>query len=241
MDDEWWRHALHASGDVTFIKPCNCTKAADSNGNVHCCCGVMVTENRPKGWTKPRLDQALANQTHALLPHTADTPTDKSLNNACVDATDIFLEPLGHNNPVLWRWMAGWMDVLRPRQQQDNPPLSSPSLAHAWTSLWGVTEIISGNLKEFTRQWCSPSHAWATQRPARGEVTQCGKNTDNTQATQQFRPLRFYTHIKNDITKVIKYLYLLQVERKYFLWEYKSDLSYTSRGSKSCLAWFGQF
>lgn len=122
MDDEWWRHALHASGDVTFIKPCNCTKAADSNGNVHCCCGVMVTENRPKGWTKPRLDQALANQTHALLPHTADTPTDKSLNNARVDATDIFLEPLGHNNPVLWRWMAGWMDVLRPRQQQDNPP-----------------------------------------------------------------------------------------------------------------------
>ena len=72
-----------------------------ADSNVHCCCGVMVTENRPKGWTKPRLGQALANQAHALLPHTADTSTDRSPNNARVDATDIFLEPLGHNNAAL--------------------------------------------------------------------------------------------------------------------------------------------
>lgn len=121
----------------------------------------MVRENRPKGWMKPKPNQncrPLQNTDTQLHCSTLIRPR----------------QPRDHQ-PVHEQWLC-WChryfpqavrntitlhcgDGCAPPQTTTRQPptlLSSLSLIHAWTSLWGVTEIMIGNLKEFTRQWCSP-------------------------------------------------------------------------------------
>ena len=147
----------------------------------------MVTENRPKGWTKPRLGQALANQAHALLPHTADTSTDRSPNNARVDATDIFLEPLGHNNAALWRWMAGgtdgwmdgWIDGCAPPQTTTGQPPNTPPVIPQPHSRLDFIMRCNGNhqrrSESIYKTMMQPESCLSNTKTSQGEVTQCGK------------------------------------------------------------------
>lgn len=107
------------------------------------------------------------------------------------------------------------------------PPPSSLCLIHAWTSLWGATEIITGNLEEFTGQGCGPCHPSSAQREFKE-----GMNEPKVEQMHRFRQDAFPQMFRGTIRKKKK----MQVWSRIFLLMQIICLPKNHTWSKSCKA-----